>query len=136
MTMSNTETTTEAMPTANALEQALDQLVTALVAHREARAANWRPDRDLKVICASALLATPDSILRAQSIAADPVNYALKKMIREVGQLLFDALGSTDALAKAADRVAGHGPGGFGQRIAPIDSAFNGVGKGKDRWWS
>jgi hypothetical protein len=120
-------------PSTKELENALDELVSALVEHRANRKvvrSGW-PSR---VTSAADLCATKTQVLRARSIAANPVEYAIKKMMKEVGQLLFDRLGSLDALHKVVDRVADRGD--WYRRIAPIDSAFNGVGKGNKRWCS
>ena len=72
----------------------------------------------------------------ARDIVKDPIEYALKQVMKEIGQLLFDALGSTNALREVADRICDRDPSKWGRRASPIDSAFNGVGRGKDRWWS
>lgn len=120
-------------PSIKELERALDDLVTVLVQHRRSYVPRGRRSRAPGTTVAD-LQATDDAVLEAIEIADDAVNYAIKEAMHRVGQLLFDRLGSTDALGEVAERVAERGD--WNQRICPIASAFNGVGNDDDFWCS
>jgi hypothetical protein len=114
-------------PTVNELERALDEVVTALGDHRTKSAGRptlsfWDGD--------------DEAVIQARLIAKDPVEYALKSMMTSICQLLFDALGSTGSVYEVAERVCDRDPKNWSRRMSPIDSAFDGIGRGDDMWAS
>ena len=67
-------------------------------------------------------------------IVEDPESYALKKAIKSLGQVIYDLYGM-NALETTAERGCSLA-GRFNARMSPVASALDGVGSGKDRWWS
>jgi hypothetical protein len=117
--------------------------VTELVDYRRRRRAEAKakiraghPSPPLLLVPSSVLFATGEAVLRERSIADRPVEWGLKRAMKEVGRLLYARIGSTRRLAELADEVAERAPNQFGQRIAPIDATFNGIGSGNDVWVS
>jgi hypothetical protein len=66
-------------------------------------------------------------------IVEDPESYALKKAIKSLGQVIYDLYGMNALETTGAGAAS---PGGFNARMSPVASALDGVGSGKDRWWS
>src|SRR5262245_49167463 len=94
-------------PTIYKLTNALDQAVTALVNHKK----DWptrssRPNGQAVVLSFADMDATSPEVLRARQLASDPVTAGLGLVIREIGQLLLDALGSFHLLRDVAEKVA------------------------------
>lgn len=121
-------------PTAEELEIAIDEVVSALVAYRREppeqaqRARDRRPKREtFPVITADQLMDTPSEILRARDLATSPVEMGLKKALRDLGKLLYNIVGD-DGLHEAADRICGLDERNVARRASPIDSAWNGIG--------
>jgi hypothetical protein len=124
-------------PSTAELEDALVELVDVLVAYRVAAMERKPgPPREIREIDLSpaALAATPDTVHRERSWATAPVDRAIKAGINEIGQILFDRLGSLDALRDVLERVAERGPKREDMRVSILDSAFNGVGN-QERFW-
>lgn len=92
--------------------------------------------RQFNMISAATLLNTDEDVLRQRDIMADPVVWSLKRTLKKVGQMIYIRVGSTDELVKIAEQVANCDPYRYARRMSPIDSAWNGVGSGNDRWWS
>jgi hypothetical protein len=114
------------------LEGAFRHLVDALLEHR----AWWdaRPrEKAFRLIPFVPIAEISSAASRGRDIVADPVSYALKRGIKMLGQIVYDLYGMR-VLSDMAERVC-DGPR-FGERMSPVDSALNGVGKDKDRWWS
>jgi len=80
------------------------------------------------------LINTSEEILRERDIVQSPIIWALKRTLKDVGQMLYDRVGSTDKLLEIAEQIANRDPENYGRRMAPIDSAWDGVGSGHDRW--
>ncbi|MHC2086461.1 hypothetical protein [Methylobacterium sp. CM6244] len=70
------------------------------------------------------------------ALASDPIGAACRQAVRRLGQRLYDMRGSTEAMREVIDRAADHDPAHAGQRASIMDSAWNGIGEGSDRWWS
>lgn len=80
------------------------------------------------------------ALLTARDIVADPVGYALKQIIEGIGKLLAERVKTVGELYKIADRVCGRGgrnDARWGERMEPINSAFDGI-QTRDgaTWWS
>ncbi|WP_153002988.1 hypothetical protein [Sphingomonas sanguinis] len=88
------------------------------------------------VITAADLLDTDEEVLRLRDVVADPIGTALKRELHDLGQAIYDRVGSMNALTEIGDRIANADPSQYARRMSPLDSAWNGVGKDKDRWWS
>jgi hypothetical protein len=92
-------------PSIEDLERAFAALVAEIIDYRVKREQKHTAGQPLEVICAAALCRTPYDVAVARSWARNPVDKALKAGIKAVGQLLFDRLGSTDALRDVAERA-------------------------------
>ena len=80
--------------------------------------------------------ATPKAVLVARSIVADPVGRALKQMLKEIGTLIAERVSSGE-LHEIVERVCDRDPQKWSERVAPIDSAFNGIRpRGGGEWVS
>jgi hypothetical protein len=126
-------------PTTARLVDALAELVEELVYYRERRqqqrATSGRSAASIAGISAADLLATPSEIVEARSWAACPVDRALKKGMRKVGQLIFDRVGSIDALGDIVDRISARDPDYYeDERLSILNSALDGVGNDNARW--
>lgn len=121
-----------------AIEDALHALVTAIGDHDaaqfEARAS--RPPEPLEIIAIDDITLEGIEDSRLKGIVKDPVRYALRAALKETGRDMFKVVGSTDAMLDALHRVADRDPVNAGRRGAIMDSAWNGLGEGNDRWWS
>jgi hypothetical protein len=121
-------------PTEKQMEDALRELVDALMKYRAKR----RPRQNTEFVAwtAAALVETPTNILDARGWASNPIDRALTKAMRHVGQHLYDALGSTDALRDVVERICKPRSREFGRRMSALDAALNGVGRDGDCWFS
>jgi hypothetical protein len=137
--MNNLKLKTEPLqpPTTKELEEALKELVDALMAHRrrQARAAEKLGPYDWQagIVSGAQLLATPSEHLDQRSWVDDPIDRALKDAMRVVGQHLATRLGSTKELGIVGDRIAKRS---YAQRWSAMDSAFDGIRVGDDVWAS
>src|SRR5262245_1711221 len=119
-------------PTTEELVEALNEMVTELVGYRKRQ----KPRKGLlEMFSAAEMVATERTVMQARDWARSPVDKALKRGIKEVGQLLFDQLGF-DGLREVVNDVAERDQRWCGMRISIMDSALNGVGKGQMRWVS
>lgn len=121
-----------------ACEQALRELVTAIVDHDASRL-----PRSSGSIKATPFRMVPIESLTLDRIAvkeilADPVRGALRQAVRRMGRELYRLKGSTDAMIFSYDKVADmdDDEAKGARRAAIMDSAWNGIGEGDDRWWS
>jgi hypothetical protein len=120
-------------PTTEQLVKAFEELVTELVSYR----IRQKPaDGQLEMYSAAEMCATDEKVMQARDWASSPVNKALKHGIHKVGQLLFERLGSLDALRDVVEDVAERDERYYGMRIGIMDSALNMVGEGDKRWVS
>jgi len=123
-------------PSLAELERALDEAVSAIVAYREnppedvARAQAGKSGK-LRSTSGADLLDTDREVLLARSIAASPVEAGLKYAINELGKFIHAQVGD-GGMIEVAERVAGLDDGKWQRRMAPIDSAWNGIGT----WYS
>lgn len=111
-------------------EEALHALLTALFAHRSAKAsveplrtispASVRWHRDI-----GELPSREDSAIAA--LVVDPIDAACRQAVRRVGQRLHD-LGGFDAMSTAADRMAERDPVRAGRRASLLNHAWDGIG--------
>lgn len=123
---------------ATAIDDALDAVLVAILAHEERRRAeapaaplsatplHWHRD--------FAEIPTRDES-EVTALAADPVGAALRQAVRRLGQRLH-ADGGTAAMRLSADRVADRDPAHAGRRASIMDHAWNAVGTDRGRWWS
>jgi hypothetical protein len=88
-----------------------------------------------KIWFAKELEAANRTRLELEDIIADPVRHALRKQLNGLGQRLYNLLGSTKPMPNLAEEIADLTPRPD-HAISIIDSAWNGVGKDNDRWWS
>jgi hypothetical protein len=91
---------------------------------------------ELTVISAAHLLGADDNWLYLDVVIRDPVRRALREQLKELGQRLFNLLGTTAGMDKIAEEIADFVPEHWSYRINIIDKAWDGVGKGNDRWWA
>lgn len=121
-----------------AMEDALHALITAIGDHDAARfeARRSGPQEPLECIMLDDLTLESVEIDRLRGIASNPVRCALRGAVKDIGRDLFRAAGNTDAMLEVLHRVANRDPVNAGRRGAIIDSAWNGLGEGTDRWWS
>ena len=120
------------------IDDALDAVLVALLAHRARRAADAPP---------APIRATPlrwhgdvreiptreDSEITA--LVADPVGAALRQAVRRLGKDLHGH-GGTATMRSAIGRVADRDPAKAGQRASIMDHAWDGIGEGTDHWWA
>lgn len=122
-----------APPTLPELERALDEAVSTLVAFRakppEAAERALAPKRDapLPVIPIQQLIGTDSSVLRDRELASSPVEFGMKKAIKELGKLIHGLVGN-DGMLEVAERVAGLDDKNWGRRMSPINAAWDGIG--------
>lgn len=128
------------------LENALADLLDALIEHRERRAeaASRQPvpiaATPLETFCAADI---PKNIPKRDTAAADrrplardPVGWALRRGVTQIGRYIFDVAGSTEVMRDALERVAERRPEHYSRRGSIIDHAWNSIGSDRDRWWS
>ena len=123
-------------PTLQELERALDEAVTMIVSYRRQPppelAVTARPaDTGFNPIDIAQLIGTDEAVLRARDIAGSPVDWALKRVIKELGKLIHQQVGD-DGMLDVAERVAGRDDANWQRRMSPINSAWNGIGS----WYS
>jgi hypothetical protein len=82
----------------------------------------------------SELFKVPWDVLHQRTIVDDPVEWALKQGITQIGKLMYDVTKSTRRMSEIVNDVCERDPKHFGQRVSPIDSAFHGLGADNDRW--
>lgn len=112
--------------------RALDELVTAIVRHDQERSGKRMVER-IEIVPFSKL--TDPDWMAVHAVTTNPVRAAMRLGVRRVAQVIY-GLGGMDALHDAMERVSAMDAANEGRRIAIMDSAFNGVGAGDDRWWS
>jgi hypothetical protein len=128
-----TDTKALAAPSLAELERALDEVVSAIVAYRQsppdqvARALSGK-DNKMRATDAAVLAETGFEVLRAISLAGSPVEKGLKHSIRELGMLIHALVGD-DGMHEVAERVCGLDDANWSRRMAPLDSAWNGIGR-------
>jgi hypothetical protein len=143
--MANDEPDTLPAPTLDQLIVTAIKLVDAITEYRrpnETRVSTI-PKREPEarrggfgLMSAATLLNTDQEILRQRDIVTNPIVWSLKKTLHEVGQLIYDRVGSVNELLKIAEQIADRDPAHYSRRMSPLDSAWNGVGSGNDRWMS
>lgn len=122
-------------PTIEDAEKALSAVTDEIMDYRLHREVPRGKLDTLDTIRWSSLMATDEKTLVLRSLMANPVNYGLRIAVRMIGQTIYDTAGMKH-LEDAVGRVAASGVGGFGRRMSFLDSALNGVGKGRDIWVS
>ncbi len=114
------------------VERALDDLLTAIVTE------DSKPVEPSPVRVGRALDPTARPLSRAESdlraLLREPVRTACKLAVRRLGERLFEILGSTNAMARCAERVAARDEADYQYRYDILDSAWDGIGAGNDRW--
>jgi hypothetical protein len=124
-------------PTPDQLERALAELIHELMTYRRRRERrrtnNGKP---IVAITDKALMETPSGILDAIDWADAPVERALKDGMHAVAQIIFDQLGSTNALRGVVERICARSRHNESERLGALDLALDGVGNERDRWWA
>jgi hypothetical protein len=89
---------------------------------------------DISLISVGDLLGADDDWLYLDAVIADPVYKALRKQLKDLGQRLFNLLGTTAGMDTIAEEIADLVPEHWSYRVNIIDKAWDGVGQGNDRW--
>ena len=116
------------------IENALDALLTSLLAERERKRQAPGPKPPLRAFSAAELAEMPilsDWEIRRERIIEDPLAGALELAIRELGEALF-AQGGVELMGNVLERVAGRHPKSYGHRASLVDHEWDGVG---EQWW-
>jgi hypothetical protein len=108
------------------LKLALEASLTARTKHdtREGQRRAKQPAQ-FKLTPWSYLAEMPAEKLRLEAMVRDPVRYALRKQVRDLGKGLYQVLGNTDAMLDMAEEVAAKD---FQYRMTIIDKAWDGIG--------
>lgn len=124
-------------PDTSAVERALDLTLAALLDHRT-RQERQQQDQDLSP-AGFVLLALRKPPTRAESalqaLLRDPVEHALGTALADLGRHLFDLTGTVEGMREACDRVADLDPARASCRVSILDAAWDGIGRGDERWW-
>ena len=119
-------------PTLAQIERAIDEVVSTLVAYRDqapkgAERARRSAERVESGASIQELLGTERAVLRARDLTYSPVEIGLKHSLKELGKLAFAIVGD-EKMLELAERICDLDPGNWGRRMAPIDSAWDGIG--------
>jgi hypothetical protein len=108
------------------LKLALKASLTARTEHdtREEQRRAKQPPR-LKLTPWTCFGEKPDATIRLEAVARDPVRYALRKQVRDLGKELYQLLGNTNDMLEIAEEVAAPN---FQYRMNIIDKAWDGIG--------
>lgn len=118
-----------------ACDRALNELVSAIVAHDADRAARPRPDGERFKLVPFKAVADLDR-MGFEALTKDPVRAALREGVKRIGREIHRLGGGTGGMLDSLAKVVDLDPANAGRRGAIMDSAFNGIGTGDDRWWS
>ncbi|MGF3026701.1 hypothetical protein ACQVP2_28265 [Methylobacterium aquaticum] len=118
------------------IERALDLALAALLDHR---ARQERQHQGLDLHPAPFRLGkTGEMPRRAESalvaLLRDPVEHALGTALSDLGRHLFSLTGTVEGMRQVCDRVAGLDPARASCRVSILDAAWNGIGRGDERW--
>ena len=105
------------------IEQALHVLLTACEAHQP-------PAAEFRILSSAEFL----RLSPVESLLDDPVGRSLRLGIKKLGERLH-ALGGTDAMHRAVNRVAEMRSGFAGRRLSVLDHCFDGIGLGSNDFW-
>jgi len=115
------------------IENALDVLLTKLLAERKRQREAPGPKPPLRAFSAAELAEMPilsDREIRRERIIEDPLAGALELAIREIGEVLF-LQGGVDLMGAVLERVASRHPKSYGHRASLVDHKWDGIG---ERW--
>jgi hypothetical protein len=122
----------------------VDMLKRAIAANLEARMDHDRRQRRqrdrraepsrLEFINAADLARADADWLYLEEVIRDPVRKALRKQLRDLGQQLFDVLGTTAGMRDIACAIANLDRKHWHHRINILDKGWDGVGAGTCRW--
>jgi hypothetical protein len=115
-------------------ENALDVLLTKLLAERKRQREAPGPKPPLRAFSAAELAEMPilsDREIGRERIIEDPLAGALELAIREIGEVLF-LQGGVELMGDVLERVAGRHPKSYGHRATILDHKWDGVG---EQWW-
>jgi hypothetical protein len=116
----------------NIIETALDRVLTELIELRasvQARPQTFMLSEQIMDASVSTM-----SRSDAEALAHDPLQSSLKQAIRTLGQALYAEVQTIEEMRDFAERVCGLDEVNAGKRIAVVDSAWHGIGRGDDRW--
>ena len=74
--------------------------------------------------------------MEAGQILQEPVYFACRLAVRRLGERLHAVAGGTNGMRDAAHRVANVHPARGAPILCMLESAWDGVGTDRDRWWA
>lgn len=113
------------------IRDALDALLKARLEHDQR--CDEMPPKPIKFVRFDNFDATRS---RFEGIIEDPVRAALRRVMNDLGKELFKLVGSIEVMLAICNEVASRDPKREGRRLSIIDSAWNGIGDDRGRWWS
>jgi hypothetical protein len=72
----------------------------------------------------------------AEALAENPLQSSLRQAVRTLGKALYREVGTVEEMREVAERVCVSDEINAVKRLAIVDSAWNGIGRGEDRWRS
>jgi hypothetical protein len=108
-------------PSLTALEDAMHNLVSALVRHR----ARPQLPTEVEILYAEDFAAMSKETAIARDIVRDPVDFALRKAMKKLGRLIALRCASYDELHELVKRVSGRDSSNYWKRYSPIAAALN-----------
>jgi len=121
-------------PSLAQIENALDALLTKLLAERKRQREAPGQKPPLCAFSAAELAEMPilsDRGIGQKRIMEDPLAGALELAIREIGEVLF-LQGGVELMGAVLERVAGRHPKSYGHRASLADHVWEGIG---EQWW-
>jgi hypothetical protein len=70
----------------------------------------------------------------AEELAKAPLPAALEQALRTLGRALYAEVQTTEEMRAVAERVCAVDQANAARLIAVLDGAWNGIGRGDDRW--
>lgn len=117
------------------IENALDELLTAIIEHdvRRAKLAQLQTPQIAETPVVGLMTKAVDEH-DLGSLVQDPVRQALRYSVKRLGGHLFRLLGNTDAMRDVLERVAARDQRHYHQRANIMDKKWGGIGSGRDIW--
>lgn len=122
------------------IERTLSVLVSAMVTE------DRKPVEATAPVALRAEPVTAESLERAarmtrldldvSDLLRGPVRAACRQAVRRLGERVYLIVGKAGHMSDVLERVADMVPAQYSHRATIIDSAWNGIGSGDDRWWS
>jgi len=123
-------------------DEHLDMLKRAIITNLDARIEHDIRRKEamaggmpgIKLISGDDLIVADEEGAYLESVISDPVRWALRQQLKDLGWRLFRLLGTTNAMLSVAHEAADAEPERFGRRINIIDKTWDGIGEGNDCW--